>query len=318
MPQDAEPTGASIGKPADNSAHRIDFAELLSRDAIAAGVFSTFVYLFSYYYQRAYLKYYGIGDSFVELDLLSLVRIGAAILILASSIYTLLTIFPRRVVRPFFVLLYLINHILFVTAWVVVLFLATGYSWITLALVSAVLSLLLIEIVQLLRRRALGVSNQSYLDQRVASERHVRDTFVGTHYLDRMPKLLLGVLACFLIVPPTIGAWSGAHQASSRSEYTIAIVSNRIYLLVSTFREGFVAAQVQSLGDDFVDLAGEVRYIDLDTLASATSMNLNQPLRVHGAKPMRHRPSNRVTFQEMQERISRVYHQVLRWGRPSE
>ena len=253
---------------ADAMPERPSLAQLIRTEAVILGVGTGGVYLFSYFFQKAYLSHFGIPASFVELSLTTSVVAVSFIVFVLVSLWNLLVFFPIRPIKVLFRIAYTFFGFISIVAFAILSFWLGGFTWISIALFALFAIVLLLLGVSLIKSLRQGLSFEDWFAKQTDAEDKAREKFIGQRFLDGLGREVALLLLLLTIFPFSGGYILGKWSASRVSEFATLEVDKLTYVVISEYRDGMVLSAIHPANSkkDNYYLAGDTVWVSLASL----------------------------------------------------
>ncbi|MBE3637367.1 hypothetical protein [Mangrovicoccus algicola] len=232
-------------------------SEIVGKEAALIALITGIGYYLTYEFQSSYLRYFGVDEVFVDLEVSKIIVAAGGVALLSIMIYNTVYAFPMRALEILADYSFVSPHVLFPLVLLMFSMALTGFSYISQAIVFYLLIVGGWNGIALRRRMRSGTLWRDIVQESMDQDREVRSWFLGPVGVDsRYGSFFVVAVAVFASVN-LLGNWAGNRAASREGDFMIFDYRDREVAVIGTYRDQFIGAEIER-GEEVVSLTGSV------------------------------------------------------------
>lgn len=278
--------------------------EFIKAEAVLIALVTGISYYLTHTFYSSYLGYFGVAETFVDLELSKVIFSLVGAIFFSASIYQMTTMLPLPALRRFLEATFVFPFIFFPLAFLIFSMWISGYSYTSQAIAVYLLITGLLTGISLRRKLRSGTLWREVFRETVEQDIKVRRHLLGGAIADSRfgGVFLLSLLLIYATF--VLGDLAGNRAASRERDFMLLEFSDMEVAIIGTYRDQFIGVAIERADED-ASLTGSVFLIappsnDGNLLMQTTRMHIEK---FEHPKPISIRW---VTFEEAWRRNSAI------------
>ncbi len=220
-------------------------SEFIRKEAVIFALITAISYLVTYEFQSSYLKYFGVDEIFVDLELSKIIVAAAGVIILSISIYQFASMLPLTALHRLLEIILIFPLTFFPIVLLALSISVSGFSYTSQAVAAYLLIVGPWTWVTLRRKLRKGTQWREIVQESLNKEREVRSQFLGPTFVDsRYGGVFILAIVVFFNAS-LLGNWAGKRAASKASDFMVLDFQNVEIAIIGTFKDQFIGVAIE-------------------------------------------------------------------------
>lgn len=255
-------------------------AEFIKKEAVLIALVTGISYYLTYRFYSSYLSYFGVADTFVDLELSKVIASAIGVVFLSISIYQMTSMLPMTALGRFLEASFVFPHLFYPLVFLIFSIWFSGYSYTSQVIVVYLLITGLWTGIWLRRKLGSGTLWREIFQESVDQEKKIRPHLLGTAIADSRFGGVFLLAAVLMSATSLLGDWAGNRAAFRERDFMLMEFRDMEIVIIGTYNDKFIGVAIERVDED-ASLTGSIFLIPPPSNSGnlqmkATRMHINK------------------------------------------
>lgn len=246
-------SGSETGAENENTKLYGSLQRWLLREAVVISLFSAFIYLTAYWFERAYLSHFGFSEVFVAISVDTLAKTVAAITFFVVAAVNLMLLVPKNLPGFAFGLFFRFLPTIMFAAIAWLFFSSFGWSWSAVALMLISFVAILLSARNFYSELRKGKTFSQVFSEDLEADLNFREKLFLQSQFDKMPLIAVVYFLALFFLPIAVGSLAGDWHAKRERSYATFQNNGGSFIVVGRIGSDLLAVKAVDETDVFLD-----------------------------------------------------------------